>query len=291
MTIELTTLSLGAGLQSSTIVEMIVEGELSPIDAAIFADTGDEPQYVYDQVIYLRSRLATVDIPLITAQRNHMIKDIYHAKKRSVALPLFTKQTTTITGFGRSASRPTIGRLQRQCTKDYKIEPIWKEIRRLLLAKGMARQDNLSRIYPSPGIEAEIWLGISMDEAERIKPNPVPHFHNRWPLIELRMTRNDCRQWLEDRGLPIAQKSSCIRCPFHDDAYYLEMQENRPDDWQTVVGWDHDLRNGRLHLSATAKGQLYQHRQCIPLDEVDLQPPADNGQMSFAFCDEGHCWT
>jgi hypothetical protein len=50
-------LHLGAGVQSSTIVEMIVEGDLPPVDAVIFADTGNEPKWVYEQVDYLKSRL------------------------------------------------------------------------------------------------------------------------------------------------------------------------------------------------------------------------------------------
>lgn len=293
MAIEITTLSLGAGIQSSTIAEMIVEGHLPRVDAVIFADTGDEPQYVYDQVTYLTQRLATIDIPLITAKHRDMIEDIYSKdyRQRFAALPLFTKLTTTITGFDKTASRSTISQLQRQCTKEYKIEPIEKEIRKLLLAKGLARQDKLNRIYPSPGAEAELWLGISMDEAERMKPNPVPHFHNRWPLIEMRMTRQDCINYLQDHDLPVPNKSSCIRCPYHNDAHYLEMKQERPKDWATVVQFDKDLRNGRLRLTASVKGEVYQHRSCIPLEEIDLQPPTNNGQLSFSFCDEGHCWT
>ena len=40
-------LSLGAGVQSSTLALMIAHGELEPVDAAIFADTGWEPKKVY----------------------------------------------------------------------------------------------------------------------------------------------------------------------------------------------------------------------------------------------------
>ena len=41
--------SLGAGVQSSAMALMFAKGELTPMpDGAIFADTGAEPQYVYD---------------------------------------------------------------------------------------------------------------------------------------------------------------------------------------------------------------------------------------------------
>ena len=58
---DFTYLSCGAGVQSGTIVEMIVEGELPMPDLIMFADTGDEPQYVYDHVKYLKTRRKRAD--------------------------------------------------------------------------------------------------------------------------------------------------------------------------------------------------------------------------------------
>jgi hypothetical protein len=49
-------LSLGAGVQSSTMALMAAEGELTPMpDCAIFADTGAEPKHVYDFLDYVES--------------------------------------------------------------------------------------------------------------------------------------------------------------------------------------------------------------------------------------------
>ena len=45
---DLRILSLGAGVQSSTLLMKIYNGEIAPVDYAIFADTGNEPQEVYD---------------------------------------------------------------------------------------------------------------------------------------------------------------------------------------------------------------------------------------------------
>jgi hypothetical protein len=44
----LTVISLGAGVQSSTMALMAADGELPKPDCAIFADTGNEPKAVYD---------------------------------------------------------------------------------------------------------------------------------------------------------------------------------------------------------------------------------------------------
>lgn len=50
-------LSLGAGVQSSTLALMIAHGEIEPVDAAIFADTQWEPSHVYDWLDWLEKQL------------------------------------------------------------------------------------------------------------------------------------------------------------------------------------------------------------------------------------------
>lgn len=57
LTQTLRVLSLGAGVQSSTLALMIAAGELEPIDCAIFADTQSEPRAVYDWLDYLQTKL------------------------------------------------------------------------------------------------------------------------------------------------------------------------------------------------------------------------------------------
>lgn len=285
---DLTTVSLGAGLQSSLICEMVIAGELPRPDAVIFADTGDEPQHVYQQVTALKAKLETVNVPLIVTNNGNMVDDIY-SNGRFVALPLFTRQSTPVSGFGMETDRVQVGRLRRQCTSEYKIRPIERVLRQLLLSRGLADQRK-NGIYVKHGVSVETWLGITLDEVERMKPSRTKWITNRWPLVEQRMTRSDCERWYTERGLPAPPKSSCIRCPFHDDAYWRQMRDERSDDWNTVVAFDSDLRSGNLRLAATVKGDVYLHRQCVPLEEVDLEPK-NNGQAMFEFCDEGFCWT
>ena len=51
-------ISLGAGVQSSTMALMAKHGEITPMpDCAIFADTQAEPQKVYDWLDYLEKQL------------------------------------------------------------------------------------------------------------------------------------------------------------------------------------------------------------------------------------------
>ncbi len=46
-------LNLGAGVQSTAIFLMLADGELPAVDFAVFADVGDEPEFVYDHLRYL----------------------------------------------------------------------------------------------------------------------------------------------------------------------------------------------------------------------------------------------
>lgn len=289
MTYDITTLSLGAGVQSSTLAEMIAEGELTGVDVVLFADTGDEPAHVYEQVSYLRGRLATVDVPLYIVSAGDMVDDLYTGSRgRFAALPLFTKQLTKVEGFGRSAETYQVGRLRRQCTSEYKIEPLEKWIRQELHRRGLARRSKSGAITPKPGVRAQTILGISWDEIARMKPAQTTWIDHTWPLIDRRMTRANCITWLQTRGLRVPEKSSCKRCPYHDKAYFRRMRDETPDDWREVVQFDRDLRNGRLRLSVTVRGDVYLARECIPLDKVDLSTPEDHGQLDF--CDEGYCF-
>lgn len=255
----------------------------------IFADTGDEPDYVHTYVAYLAKRLAGVDVPVVTVANGNMVDDLYGGK-RFAAMPLFTKQLKPISGFGVDAYNERVGRLRRQCTSDYKIEPIERLIKETLLSRGLAKKDKRGAIRVNKGIGVETWLGISLDEVQRMKPSRTKWIANRWPLIEKRMTRKHCEQWLESRGLPIPLKSSCKRCPFHDLRYWRDMKENRPNDWREVVDFDNDLRDpsSGLRIAATANGNLFMTEHCIPLSEIDLSTPQENGQMDM--CDGGYCF-
>jgi hypothetical protein len=269
-------------------VEMVVEGELSRPDLVIFADTGDEPDYVYRQVEYLNGRLKSIGMEVETVSGGNMVDAIY-SDTRFASIPLFTILEKELDGFGLKAKVKKVGRLKRQCTSEYKIEPIERRIRDELVSRGLGHLSKIGSRLIKKGVKVESWLGITLDEVQRMKSNRTWFIDNRYPLIDKRMTRQDCTRWLMSKGLPVANKSSCIRCPFHDDGYYLEMKNDRPGDWSKVTMFDDDLRSGKLRLKETAKGKLFLHRSCQPLKIVPLEK--NSGQMSLDFCDEGYCWT
>lgn len=253
-------LSLGAGIQSTTMQLMIFDGEMEAPDLSIFADTGWEPKAVYDQLAYLEMRAHEVGYRIYRVSkgnlRDHIVAGTQGASVRSI--PLFVRN-----GNGDE------GRLRRNCTSDYKIAPIQRRIRELLGIR--------PRQAVPDGVRVEQWIGISLDEVYRMKANQERWIDNRYPLIERRMSRWDCVLWLRERGYPIPPKSSCIGCPYHSNAYWREMRDTRPDEWADAVDFDATIRNG-LH---GVKYPAYLHRSLKPLDQVDLSTIRDHGQMSF----------
>ena len=60
-------LSLGAGVQSSTILLMMMNEEIKPADVCIFADTGNEPKEVYEHLEKLKT-ISTIPIHIVATQ-------------------------------------------------------------------------------------------------------------------------------------------------------------------------------------------------------------------------------
>lgn len=255
-------ISLGAGVQSTTLALMAARGEIGPMpDCAIFADTQWEPQNVYDHLAWLEKILPF---------------PVYKVTAGNIRQAIIDKQNTT---GGRFATVPYFtsngGMVRRQCTKEYKIEPIAKKQRELLGYKPRQR---------IPAGSVEVWIGISTDEIQRMKDAFNKWQVNRWPLIETRMSRQDCLKWMRDRQYPTPPKSSCIGCPYHSDRQWREMKINDPKSWQEAVEVDHLMRlNGPLRKMRHLK---YMHRSLKPLDKVDLSNHVDKGQIEFGFLQE-----
>lgn len=259
-------LSLGAGVQSTTLALATARGDVGPMpDVAIFADTKWEPKKVRRHLDWLKSVLP---FPVIDVSAGDLRADIIARRNstggRYAAVPWFILNPDGTRGMGR-----------RQCTKEYKLGPIAREVRRLL---GVG-----PRAYIKPG-SVEVWIGISMDEIVRMKPSRTKYMVNRWPLIEAGMTRADCERWLAERQYS-APKSSCIGCPFHTNAMWRDMRDNHPDEWADAVEVDAALRAGSHDRM---RGQEFMHSSCLPLDRapIDIE---DNGQISLDLECEGMC--
>lgn len=246
-------MSLGAGVQSSTLLLMAVHGEIQ-IDRAIFADTQWEPRAVYDwlgETLMPIAEKAGIPVDVVTA--GNLREDSLSKKGWIMSTPMYVAGTAT--------AAP--GMLQRKCTNGYKLRPLQRRIRAL----GATAKTPVT-----------VLVGISLDEAQRMKPARVQYIRNEWPLVNLRMTRNDCVRWLERHGYQRPPKSACIGCPFRDDRSWRAFKEGGSAEWADAV--DYDARSRGLS-NAKERRDLYLHRSLVPLPMVDLSTPQDAGQMEM----------
>jgi len=162
----------------------------------------------------------------------------------------------------------SIGMIRRQCTTEFRTVPIRRKVRALA---GLTRKRSPS----FPVVEA--WIGISTDEIIRAKPSFEAWQIKRFPLIEQRMTRQDCLAWLRRHDYPTSPKSACIGCPFHDDSRWRYMRDQDPDAWLDAIEVDRTIRTGLRGI----RGEVFLHRSAVPLDEADVSTPTDHGQLDL----------
>ena len=254
----LTVISLGAGVQSSTMAIMAAKGDLPPVDVAIFADTGNEPKAVYTYLNYLSNILP---FPIFKVRKGNIKDDMLNARGKTnfVVAPFFTQNKIT----GKK------GMVMRQCTNDYKIQPIRVKIRELCgVAKG--------KHFPKDKY-VEQWIGISTDEVGRMKPARDKYILNRHPLIEAKMSRQDCIDYLKKNDILLPEKSACIVCPYHNDSYWHFMKTERPEEFAEAVDFDKQVRT----ITRKEDEQIYVHRSCKPLDEVEFDKKETDKQIDL----------
>jgi hypothetical protein len=246
-------------VQSTTLALMCAHGEIEPPACAIFADTQWEPKAVYDHLAWLRSP-NVLPFPVYVVTEGNIRQAIRDRRNttggRFAAIPWWTIGDKGVEGRGR-----------RQCSSEYKLTPIMREIRRIL--------DKPGRAYIAPGT-VTVMLGISRDEAQRMKPARQRYLVNTWPLIDRRMTREDCLRWLRSHDYPQPPKSACVGCPYHSDVYWRDMRDNRPAEWSDATDADRALRIGE---SRGMRVTEFMYRARVPLGEVDLIP--DDRQADF----------
>lgn len=244
----LTLLSLGAGVQSTTLALMAAEGSLEPLDGAIFADTGWEPRRVYEHLARLGAVLERAGIALYRVSKGNLRADALDPEHRYASVPYFVRNPDGSEGMGR-----------RQCTSEYKLAPINRKVRQLL---GAARPD--FRRVPR-GRVAEQWIGFSTDEIDRVSDKrDVRYIRKRYPLIELEMSRDDCERWLRSRGWTTVAKSACIGCPYHGNRQWRELRDRHPDEWADAVAFDAAIRKGGAR-GLPLNGEAFLHRSRVPL--------------------------
>jgi hypothetical protein len=291
-------LSLGAGEQSTAMALMAFKDALPGFGqpkAAVFSDTGFEPKWVYDNVQWLMDTIGS-KIPVHVVQgarpdgtptniRDETAK-IISGDRAGPTPPLYIKPSVEYTPYPdperqakferylitrgelpRFVTMPLYARefvggpcapLRRQCTKDYKLDPIYRWTRPFIGRRKGQR-------HTTPPF-CEMWIGISSEEnAKRCKPSHEKWVNNRYPLRELGMSRQDCSDWIWEHFHRRVKKSACIACPYHDDGYWRMLRDESPEEFEMACEFDDMVR----HLPGV-KGEAFVHSSGVPLREIDF---------------------
>lgn len=257
--------SFGGGVQSTAIALMLIHQperfKVLP-NHIIFADPGAEMPQTYEHIDRMSEMLDKAGFELIVI-------------KPGVPIDESDRGLRTVPWFTRAGSE--IALLRRQCTREYKIDPIQKKIRELL---GFQKGQKI------PKGSAITWLGISIDESRRAVPNKIPWIDNFYPLIEMNISRGEC-QILNHHYLNYSvPKSSCYFCPFTKRQEWERRKVEDPAQFDRAVKLDEKIRflpNGKNRIN----NPCFVSRTGYPLSEIT------NHQLSLDFGFEkecsGHC--
>ena len=237
-----TVISYGGGVQSTALVVLAMQRGWS-IDEIVHVDLLDaESPATREYVAYFAGWLQTAYGRGITILQRDLYGDM-------LANPAFTPAPWR--------ARDGSFILKRQCTRQYKVEPI----RRYLYDK-YARE------------KIRLMLGISVDEFHRMRDSGFKRIENVYPLVDERLTRNDCRAILERAGLATPPKSSCWFCPYRSARSQAELLRQYP----ALREMGEELER-RINEERRKRG-----KDAIVVLRVDTTPEEQSD-----FCEEGFC--
>lgn len=159
------------------------------------------------------------------------------------------------------------GMIRRQCTVEYKIKPITKWIRTEIIELDYKQRAPRE-------IVVDRVMGISFDERSRMSESREAWARNSYPLVDMKLTRDMVIE-RASKLFPgwVLPRSACLGCPYHSNSEWRKIREN-PAEWADVVSFDSAIRD-----FGGMRGQMFLHRDCVPLDEVDLSTLDEKNQQ------------
>lgn len=214
--------SCGGGRQSVGIAALIVQGRLPVPDIAVIIDTEREKSTTwdyYDRV--LKPELSNVGVNLVRVNKaDYATVDLY--RNDDLLIPAFTTQK------GQVSKMPTF------CSNEWKQ----RVVRRYLRAQGVT--------------DCDCWLGISINEADRMKDSGLKWLRHVYPLIDLGLSAEDCIALVIAQGWPEPPRSACWMCPNQGKKEWLEMSER---DFKAAQAFEYQIQRRDPHVFLTKTGQ------------------------------------
>lgn len=267
--------SFGGGVQSTAALVLAAQGKID-FKTFLFCNVGEDSEnpatltYVREHVRPYASSHGIELIELQKVLRSGEPVTLYQQLKRpgskSIGIPV------RMSGSGAPG--------RRSCTVDFKITVVDRWLRE----HGVGVK----------ATGAQVGLGISLDEIERVKPNMDPDTvawkKNVFPLldeVERPLSRQDCINIITSAGLPIPPKSACYFCPYHKLSVWQEMRQIQPEQFWKAVELEKFLNERRASLGMDP---VWFTRLLKPLDQATHEY-GQRGLFDDALdaCESGYC--
>lgn len=255
--------SFGGGVQSTAALVLAAQGQID-FRTFIFCNVGDDSENP-GTLEYVRNHAepfaVTSGVEFVTLQRvrsdgtTETLLERINRSKRSIPIPV--RMSNGAPG-------------NRQCTFDFKIRLVSQELKR----RGATKEN--------PGT---VGLGISVDEIHRARTDSgIAWQLLAYPLLDLRLNRNDCLSIIRTAGLPQPPKSSCWFCPFHDTRTWQDMRATQPEQFERAALLEESIN---LTRNRTGRDRVFFSGRGKPLRDA-IQ---ETGQIEMEGCDAGYCFT
>lgn len=269
-------LSCGAGQQSTAFALMSCDNVLHPgkfplipiFDAILFCDLGGEREWVYRQVDFIKEQCMKVGIPFYVL-RNKNLKEDYmqnYRKNRVVTIPFWSVDEN-----GKK------GKMTRHCTIDYKIIQMQNFVRWELLGYRKGQRTKAEDVQAH-----EMHIGFTAEEQQRIFDSKHKLFVNKFPMVEMGLTRADNYAYVKEYWGLETKGSACLFCPFHTNYFFYECKNSCLNDYKTITDFDgileHGTPNSRIGVP-NSKIYISRSRKRIK----DLLPEECNDKETFSY--------
>lgn len=254
--------SFGGGRQSVAAF-VLAKRKLIDCYTFMFSNVGEDSEHP-DTLHYVR------DVMMPYAEKNNM--NLFEIKnERTLRQRIFSDNRSVPIPMYLMSGAPG----NRQCTNDLKI----RRINQWLAKSGYT--------------DVRVGIGFSVDEVHRARTIETKEVRknlrvtNWYPLLDLRMSLNDCVRVIAEEGLPIPPKSACYFCPFQSDTRWLELKRKHPDLFDDACKVDERLR--ALRVNVLKKDGVYIHRSLTPL-RTRFANDQDYMFGELDVCESGHCF-
>jgi len=139
-------------------------------------------------------------------------------------------------------------RWMRWCTAKFKIAPLYK-------------------YFSRPCV---VFIGFDAEEDKRVLDSRELDIFNEFPLIENRMNRKDCENYIKAAGFTVPRKSGCFFCPYAKKKDFKQLRDQEPALW---------CKTKKLEDAAiarrTAQGKTPIYLRDMPLNAVVQEGQSD----------------